>query len=237
METNKPEVIDNVFIPTLKEIEEIAKLMWKVIVEAKSDTKHDIFTLPFSSLRSIDHIHCRGYIRASFNRRRDKETINVEYLFESFFANTNSCRYCHDENESYYKEKNEKTYVYLAKKETFECRHANVLTYLTNIFTNEIPSLRYNTLTSTFEDKTTFELNQSLGRILSQISNIIVHKEVCCVCLEGTKFITSCNHSICPPCLDRIILASCTVTCSHAEARCPICRENVADGNLILREF
>lgn len=219
-----------VIIPTEEEIEKIAILMWKVIVHIKSPVtllNPNVFTLPFSSLRSIDGIHCRGFIRASFHRRDSRKLI-FQYSFKSFVANTNGC--CQDETC-----KDDNTYTYYEKTETLECTYAKVLAYLTNIFTNEIPSLKYNCLTSSFEHKNLLELNNSLGKMLGQMPNVTVHNELCCVCLEVTKFMTSCNHSICPPCLDRIIIAAYT-GCSHAETKCPICRTPVTDGNLIIRE-
>lgn len=230
MEMNYP----TVNVPTVEVVEKIAIVMWKIISKTKSTTvKPDIFTLPFSSLYSIDNIRCRGYIRASFNRR-DSHKLVFHYTFKSFVANTNGCCY-HEELETYNREKDESTYIYYESTETLECSYEKVLAYLLNIFRNEIPSLKYNCLTSTFESKDLLELNNLLGKMFTQIPNITAHKEVCCVCLETTKFMTACNHSICPPCLDRIIIASYT-GCSHAETRCPICRKMVTDGNLIVRE-
>lgn len=218
-----------VHIPTITEIDEISKLMWKVIFREKTadKIKLDIFTLQFSSLRSIDNIQCRGFMRAHFNHL-DGETISFDYCFTSFVVNIVN-GHNNDEEEE---EDETATYIYLLKNETFECNYVNVLAYLRNVFTHEIPSLKYNALTSTFEDKETFELNNSLGKIMGQIPNISVHKEVCCVCLEGTKFMTDCKHSICPPCLDRIIYTG----HDHGETRCPMCRKNVADGKLLYRK-
>ena len=234
---NDMEEIDaNVNIPTFEVVEKIAIIMWKLIGEAKAipSLKRylDIFTLPFSSLHSIDNIRCRGFIRANFNRR-DSHKIAFQYTFKSFVANTNGCCY-HEEEETYNREKDESTYTYYEKTETLECSYEKVLAYLTNVFRNEIPSLKYNCLTSTFEPEDISELNNLFGKMFTQIPNINVHKEVCCVCLETTKFRTSCNHPICPPCLDRIIITP--VVCSHAETRCPICRKSITDGNLIIEE-
>ena len=94
---------------------------------------------------------------------------------------------------------------------------SNSYTYFNDFVTLEdlkqvLSSLRFNKLTNRFQTTPVFDWN------FLECDSVKLF-EKCCVCYERTQSKTTCNHSICIPCFDKIKYV-------NMETKCPLCRQD-----------
>lgn len=203
------------------EYEDLARLIWETV-----DADKKTLSIPLNSIYSIDGVRCLGNLSVTpYDDRSYTKILLYKYSFVAVEVNTNRFRNGDDTDEE--DEEYNHTHSYIEKKLMRARSYDSIVVVLREIF-EEIALLKYNPLTCKFNNNRDYQIHKSKAKALAfafkDTANVVLFDDECSVCLDSTRYKTTCNHSLCVRCADKIILNN-RKQYGNAESKCPTCRK------------
>ena len=199
-------------VPMESVFSKYAELILKDVLAADKE-KSNVTSIALLELKSVDKIcdiPCDAQMEIEFLKKgaynNNADRVRLRFIAEARHV------LIHDYSMQF---------RYLSHIQTCSVNLDEITTMVEELFVNILPNLVFNYMTSEMEVGVN-SLSQITASILADIKTVTMCDK-CSVCLVPTKRKTTCNHSLCVPCADKLL--------NNAEieeeecAPCPICRQ------------